>query len=101
MYIRFELVEHMDPSVFKALSDANRLMIVGMLSDEEICACRILEALDITQPTLSHHMKVLSQCGLVNVRKSGQWSYYSIDQGVLDELIRFFQSMRKDPNDSE
>lgn len=87
----------MDPEVFKALSDGNRLKILGMLTGGEICACRILEALSITQPTLSHHMKVLQECGLVTVRKSGRWSYYALSQDKLAEIIDFFISMRGAP----
>ncbi|MBQ8178869.1 MAG: winged helix-turn-helix transcriptional regulator, partial [Candidatus Methanomethylophilaceae archaeon] len=68
----------MDVEVMKALSDRNRLRIVEMLSDGELCACRLLEELDITQPTLSHHMSILCRSGLVNVRKEGQWSHYSL-----------------------
>ncbi|MBR4226336.1 MAG: winged helix-turn-helix transcriptional regulator [Candidatus Methanomethylophilaceae archaeon] len=83
-----------DADVFKALSDGNRLKIMGMLSDGEICACRILEALDITQPTLSHHMKILCSSGLVKARRSGQWSYYSIDRARLEELKEFIDSLR-------
>ena len=64
--------------LFKALSDVNRLMIVDLLADGELCACRILEKFDITQPTLSHHMKTLCACGLVKGRKQGKWTYYSI-----------------------
>jgi len=58
--------------LFKALSDPNRLMIVDMLSCGELCACRILERFRITQPTLSHHMKTLCDCGLVLWRKEGR-----------------------------
>ena len=57
--------------LFKALSDPNRLMIVDMLSCGELCACVILEKFHITQPTLSHHMKYLCDCGMVNSRKAG------------------------------
>ena len=64
--------------VFKALSDTNRLMIVEMLACGEQCACRILDKFDITQPTLSHHMKILCDCGLVTGRKEGKWTFYSI-----------------------
>jgi ArsR family transcriptional regulator len=64
--------------IFKALSDVNRLMIVDMLSERELCACKILEKFNITQPTLSHHMKTLCDCGLVKGRKQGKWTYYSI-----------------------
>lgn len=66
------------PLICKALSDANRLKIVEMLSDGEKCGCKLLEAFEITQPTLSHHMKVLCDCGLVIARKKGKWSYYSL-----------------------
>jgi len=70
---------------FKVLSDPNRLMIVDMLSCGELCACKILERFKITQPTLSHHMKILCDCGLVNGRKEGKWIYYSLDEkAVLD-----------------
>ena len=61
--------------IFKALSDSNRLQIIHILSCGErcgeLCACEILEYFDFTQPTLSHHMKVLIECGLVNLRKEG------------------------------
>ncbi len=84
----------MDPEVFKALSDGNRLKILEMLTGGETCACRILEALSITQPTLSHHMKVLQECGLVTVRKSGRWSYYTLSRDKLAEIIDYFVSLR-------
>ena len=59
--------------ICKALGDANRLEIVKMLSDGEKCGCKLLERFEITQPTLSHHMKILMECGLVNARKDGKW----------------------------
>ena len=64
--------------IFKALGDETRLEIVLMLTKGEMCACKILERFEITQPTLSHHMKILCGCGLVTVRKEGKWSYYSL-----------------------
>ena len=73
---------------FKALSDVNRLMIVDMISNGELCACKILEKFEITQPTLSHHMKILCDCGLVNGRKEGKWTYYSLNT----ETIQTFQN---------
>ena len=69
--------------LFKALADANRLMIVDMLSCGELCACKILEKFNITQPTLSHHMKTLCDCGLVKGRKEGKWIYYSLDEKAV------------------
>ena len=62
--------------ILKALADPNRLKIVDILSCGELCACEILEHFEFTQPTLSHHMKVLAEAGLVNVRKDGLWNYY-------------------------
>ncbi len=75
---------------FKALSDSTRLSIVEMLSCEERCACRLLEKFDITQPTLSHHMKILCDSGLVSGRKEGKWTYYSLCDGALSTLAEYF-----------
>lgn len=73
----------------KALSDTNRLQIVQMLSDGEKCACKLLEQFEITQPTLSYHMKTLCECGLVNVRKDGKWSHYSLNGETLAAFQQF------------
>ena len=54
-----------------------------------MCACRLLEQFSITQPTLSHHMKVLCDCGLVNVRKEGKWSHYSLNCETLTAFRQF------------
>ncbi len=64
--------------IFKAFCDENRIRILQILKDGEKCACRLLEALNITQPTLSHHMKTLLDSGIVNGRKEGKWMHYSI-----------------------
>jgi len=72
--------------MFKALSDPNRLVIVSFLVDGEICACKILEKLEITQSTLSYHMKMLCESGIVEGRKSGKWMHYSLNSGKLNEL---------------
>ena len=65
--------------ICKALSDPNRLRIVRLLTGGEMCGCELLEQLQITQPTLSHHMKTLEDCGLVSSRKKAKWSYYSLN----------------------
>lgn len=65
--------------ICKAMSDPNRLKIIEMLTRGENCGCKLLEELQVTQPTLSHHMKVLGDCGLVFSRREGKWSYYSIN----------------------
>ena len=73
----------------KAISDPKRLRIVDMLSCGEMCACNILTAFNITQPTLSHDMKVLSNAGVVNTRREGQNIFYSLNQARLDEIEAF------------
>lgn len=78
--------------ICKALGDSNRLKIVQMLSDGEKCACELLRAFNITQPTLSHHMKILNECGLVITRKESKWSYYSLSCDTL----QFFKSFISD-----
>lgn len=86
-------------AVFKALSDENRLRIVRALAaGGETCACEFLKELDVTQPTLSHHMKVLCSCGLVACRKDGRWCHYSIAPEAAHDLAAFFASMvERDP----
>jgi ArsR family transcriptional regulator len=69
--------------ICKALSDSNRLQIIELLSDGEKCGCKLLEKFDITQPTLSHHMKILCDCGLVNSRREGKWTHYSLNCETL------------------
>jgi len=77
--------------LFKVLSDPNRLMIVDMLSCGELCACVILEKFQITQPTLSHHMKSLCDSKLVNGRKEGKWMYYSLNGETVRNLKAFLE----------
>ena len=80
-------------SLFKALSDTNRLMIIDMLSCGELCACEILEQFQITQPTLSHHMKILCESGLVIGRKEGKWMYYSLNDERVQDFKDFLCSI--------
>lgn len=64
--------------IFKALGDVNRVHILKILQNGERCACELLRELDVTQPTLSHHMKILCESGIVNARKEGTWMHYTI-----------------------
>lgn len=76
--------------MFKALGDENRIKIIEMLQAGEMCAANILEALEVTQPTLSHHMKTLCESGIVKYRKSGKWMYYRISEtgcGIITEWL--------------
>ena len=80
--------------VFKAFCDENRLQILEMLRSGEKCACKLLEELQISQSTLSHHMKILCDAGIVQGRKEGKWVNYSLDPAgvkrakeLLDEQV--------------
>lgn len=87
--------------LFKAFSDETRLRIFGTLSSVEICACDILENLNITQSTLSYHMKMLTECGLVHSRKDGSWMKYTLNAERLNEMRQFIdhviESAESDP----
>ena len=85
--------------IFKALSDSSRLKIIDILSCGEKCACEILEHFDFTQPTLSHHMKVLMECGLVESRKEGLWSHYSLNSSNCNKLILFLMNVVTDTDE--
>ena len=85
--------------IFKAFCDENRLVILKMLQSGEKCACVLLDQLAITQPTLSHHMKILVDSGIVTARKEGKWTHYSIDAAgckaaavLLDKLTTILES---------
>ena len=75
--------------ILKALGESTRLQIFEMLQNGQLCGCKILAQLHITQPTLSHHMKILCDCGLVKAEKDWKWTYYSIDCEKLQGLISF------------
>lgn len=79
--------------LLKALGDETRLKIFHMLSKGELCACNLLEEFNITQPTLSYHMKILCESGLVNGRKDGIWTKYSINMDSLELLKSLFNDI--------
>lgn len=77
----------------KALGEETRVKIFHMLSGGELCACNILEEFHITQPTLSYHMKILCESGLVNCRRDGIWMKYSINEKSLHSLKNLFRDI--------
>ncbi|MHB8170691.1 MAG: ArsR/SmtB family transcription factor [Thermincolia bacterium] len=68
---------------FKALGDETRLKIIHMLSEKEMCVCEVIDQLDLSQPAISHHLKILRQAGLVKDSKEGKWVFYSLDEEAL------------------
>ena len=77
-------------SIFKALADETRLRIVKMLTNGELCGCKILENFKITQPTLSYHMKALCDSGLVDGRRDGAWMRYTLNKEVFESVKCLF-----------
>ncbi len=84
--------------MLKALGDETRVKIFDMLSSGELCACKVLEEFDITQPTLSYHMKTLCESGLVNGRRDGIWMRYTINREQYERLKSFIDQV--DPPDA-
>jgi ArsR family transcriptional regulator len=74
--------------VFKALADPARVRIVNLLarSGEPVCACNLNEPVGLAQPTVSHHLKKLSDVGLVEREQRGKWAYFSLRQEAVDKL---------------
>ena len=77
--------------VFKAFCDENRLQILELLRSGEKCACKLLDDLHITQSTLSHHMKLLCDAGVVQGRKEGKWVHYSIDSAGAERAVELLR----------
>jgi len=93
MYGVLKMEEQKIVSICKALSDVNRLHIVQNLTRGEKCACELLKNLQITQPTLSHHMKILSEADLVKTHKAGKWMHYELNCEVLTAYREFIATL--------
>lgn len=81
------------PPLFKAFCDENRIRILKLLRTGEKCACVLLEDLHISQPTLSHHMKILCDSGIVTGRKEGKWMYYSLSAPDLEYAVNCLKAL--------
>lgn len=85
--------------VFKALGDPVRVRIVQMLArNGEMCVCRIMEELSMTQPAVSHHLASLKNAGVVRPRKQGQWVHYSLCRPALSEIDDFLRDVMEEKN---
>jgi len=82
--------------MLKAMSDPKRLRIVDMLSCGELCACEILEEFHITQPTLSHDMKLLIESGLIADRREGKRVIYTINADAVESLLGTLREITRD-----
>src|SRR3954464_12365882 len=81
--------------LLKALADPVRLQLLSLVASHEggeACVCDLNEAFDLSQPTISHHLKVLHQSGLLERSKRGVWVYYKVEANVLDSLGKLISS---------
>ena len=77
--------------VFKALADPTRVAIVNRLAAlPEVCVCDLTAAFDLSQPTISHHLKLLREAGLVESERRGTWAYYRLVPEAIDRLRAAF-----------
>lgn len=79
--------------IFKAFCDENRIRILRLLLSGEKCACKLLEEIDISQPTLSHHMKILCDSGVVIGRKEGKWMHYSVSPEGAEAAVIYLKKL--------
>lgn len=97
----FLLIDEKETAViFKAFCDENRIKIIKMLGTGEKCACKLLDELQVTQPTLSHHMKILCDSGIVDARKEGKWTHYSISKNGVEKAENILLALT-DTNNNE
>lgn len=81
--------------VLKALAEPTRLRLVSLVAgqpDAEACICNLTAPVGLSQPTVSHHMKVLVDAGLLHREQRGRWAYYRLESGALDALARLLST---------
>lgn len=79
--------------IFKAFCDENRLKILYLLADGEMCACKLQEELAIGQSTLSHHMRILCDAEVVTPRRDGKWTHYSLNRDGSERASKLLREV--------
>jgi ArsR family transcriptional regulator len=82
---------------FSALGDATRLKMLKLIANEELCSCEVMAALELTQPTTSHHLGILERGGLLTSKRNGKWVFYKIVNSKVQNLINRGFSLMKEP----
>ena len=85
--------------IFKALSDPKRVRIVDLLSCGEMCGCVLLKCFEVTQPTLAHDMKVLTEAGIVTSRREGKRTLYSLNMKTLENIGKHIDEIQRNNAD--
>ena len=74
--------------IFSGFGDRTRLKILRLIAEEELCACEVMAALDLSQPTTSHHLGILERAGLVSSRREGKWVFYRLASPKVEALLQ-------------
>lgn len=80
-------------NLLKAVADPVRIRLISLLADSpdgEMCVCNMTEPLELSQPTISHHLKILTEAGLLSREKRGTWAWYSVNRERLNQLSQVF-----------
>jgi ArsR family transcriptional regulator, arsenate/arsenite/antimonite-responsive transcriptional repressor len=85
-------------NIFKALSDETRLRILKLLEGGELCVCDVVAALNMIQPQVSFHLRVLKKAALLKGRKQGKWMHYKIDDSDLFKRLILLSVLEKIPD---
>ena len=104
LMLRMEKIHLENSKIFKAFCDETRLMVLSLLQNGEKCACVLLEKVSVSQSTLSHHMKILVDSGVVTARNEGKWTYYSISATGSEHattLLRKITTVTVDETETE
>lgn len=75
-------------TVFSALGDTTRLKMLKLIGDEELCSCEVMAALELTQPTTSHHLAILERAGLLTSKRNGKWVFYKIANPKVQNMVK-------------
>ena len=83
--------------LLKSIADEMRLVILTMLQDGEMCVCEIMEAMPVSQPAVSHHLRVLRQTGLITDRRQGKWIFYSLNPEAIESAASLLDRLLFQP----
>jgi ArsR family transcriptional regulator len=78
---------HKQEEFYAALGDSTRLNMLKLIGDDELCSCEVMAALELTQPTTSHHLGILERAGILNARRNGKWVFYKIANPKVKSLL--------------
>ncbi len=79
--------------LFKALSDPNRLKIIRLLLEGETCGCTLIDSLPVSQPTMSYHLRMLAEAGIISSHKDGTWNKHKVNKDKITEIENYLKGL--------